>query len=183
MKYKLYWHTEEEGRLVFLEKETEWLCFDIFIVGEEAELVIKGGEIVDKVEQSKTLSGKLLEQVEKCIKKVFSLLWNKGIEEVFLVEKQGELFVKLLKEANIIELVYSEYMMKRNFSIKDICQENEITLNIMEEEDMSFLRNGMYWLPFRHTDFQSTMVRKLICSKDSVRSRKEKLNSFHTLYL
>ena len=95
MKYKLQWNNEEEGRIVCLEKATEWLCFDIFIVGEEAELVIKCGEIVDKVQQLEVLSGKLVEQLKKCIKKAFSLLWNEGIEEVFLVEKQGELFVKL----------------------------------------------------------------------------------------
>ena len=135
MKYELQWNNEEEGSLCFLEKMTEWLCFDIFVVGEEAELVIKDGEIVDKVKQSEILSGKLLEQLKKCIKKAFSLLWKEGIEEVFLVEKQGELLGKLLKEANIIELVYSEYMMKRKFSTKDSYQKNEIILEIIEEED------------------------------------------------
>ncbi len=141
MKYKLQWNSEEEGSLIFLEKAIEWLCFDIFMVGEEAELVIKSGEIVDKVRQSEILSGKLLEQLKKCIKKAFSLLWNEGIEEVFLVEQQGELLVKLLKEANMIELVYSEYMMKRKFSTKDICQENEIALDIIEEEDSFICEN------------------------------------------
>ncbi len=141
MKYELQWNNEEEGSLCFLEKMTEWLCFDIFVVGEEAELVIKDGEIVDKVKQSEILSGKLLEQLKKCIKKAFALLWKEGIEEVFLVEKQGELLGKLLKEANIIELVYSEYMMKRTFSTKDICQENEIILDIIEEEDSFICEN------------------------------------------
>lgn len=141
MKYKLQWSNEEEGRLICLEKETEWLCFDIFIVGEEAELVIKCGDIVDKIQQLEVLSGKLLEQLKKCIKKAFSLLWNEGIEEVFLVEKQGELFVKLLREANLIELVYSEYMMKRKFSTQDICQEKGIELEIIKEEDSFICEN------------------------------------------
>ncbi len=141
MKYELQWNNEEEGSLVFLEKATEWLCFDVFLVGEDAELVIKSGEIVDKVRQSETISGKLLEQIKKCIKRAFSLLWNKGIEEVFLVEKQGESLVKLLKEVSIIELVYSEYMMKRKFSTKDICQKNEIELEIIEEEDSFICEN------------------------------------------
>ena len=141
MKYELQWNNEEEGSLCFLEKMTEWLCFDIFVVGEEAELVIKDGESVDKVKQSEILSGKLLEQLKKCIKKAFALLWKEGIEEVFLVENQGELLGKLLKEANIIELVYSEYMMKRTFSTKDICQENEIILDIIEEEDSFICEN------------------------------------------
>lgn len=141
MKYELQWDSEEEGHLIFLEKATEWLYFDIFMIGEEAELVINGGEIVDKVRQSEILSGKLLEQLRKCIKKAFSLLWNEGIEEVFLVEKQGDLFIKRLKEENVIELVYSEYMMKRKFSIKDIYKESEITLEIIEEEDSFICEN------------------------------------------
>ena len=79
MKYKLQWNSEEEGILVFLEEEIPWLCFDIFILGEEAELVIKCGEMVDKAEQLEKICGKLLEKAEKCIKKAFSLLWKKGI--------------------------------------------------------------------------------------------------------
>ena len=141
MKYKLYWNSEEEGQLVFLDKEVEWLCFDIFILGEEAELVIKSGSIVDKLEQSEHIGGKLLEKLEECVDKAFSLLWKKGIEEVFLVEKQGERVIKVLKEANIVELVYSEYMMKRKFSTNDIYQENEIVLEIIEQEDSFICEN------------------------------------------
>ena len=74
MKYELQWNNEEEGSLVFFEKAIEWLYFDVFIVGEEAELVINSGEIVDKVRQLENLSGKLLEQLKKCIKKAYSLL-------------------------------------------------------------------------------------------------------------
>ena len=140
MKYKLQWNSEEEGVLVFFEEETTWLCFDVFILGEEAELVIKHGELVDKAEQLENISGKLLEKAKKCIKKAFSLLWKKGIEEVFLVEKQGESLIKALKEENKIELVYSEYMMKQNFSTEDICQE-EMALNISKEEDTIVCEN------------------------------------------
>lgn len=140
MKYKLQWNSEEEGILVFLEEEIPWLCFDIFILGEEAELVIKCGEMVDKAEQLEKICGKLLEKAEKCIKKAFSLLWKKGIEEVFLVEKQGDTLIKVLKEANRIELVYSEYMMKKKFSTEDISQE-EMVVKIRKEEDTILCEN------------------------------------------
>ena len=140
MKYKLQWNSEEEGLLVFFEEDTIWLCFDLFILGEEAELVIKYGEIVDKVQQLENICGKLLDKVEKCIKKAYSLLWKKGIEEVFIVEKQGEVLIKALKEANKIELVYSEFMMKRKFSKEDSFKE-EVVLNIRKEEDTIFCDN------------------------------------------
>ena len=140
MKYKLQWNSEEEGVLVFFEEETIWLCFDVFLLGEEAELVIKYGEIVGKAEQLEKIGGKLLEKVEKCMEKAFSLLWKKGIEEVFLVEKQEEPLIKALKEENKIELVYSEYMMKRSFFTEDVCQEAMI-LNIRKEEDTIVCEN------------------------------------------
>lgn len=120
MEYTLYWNSKEEGILTFLDSDKiEWLSLNIFLLGEEAELVIKQGSIVDKCKQLSTICGKLLEALEDCIWKAFSLLWEKGIEEVFLVDKRAEPLIQVLKEAGIIEHVYSEYMMKRKFSTED----------------------------------------------------------------
>ena len=76
MKYKLQWNNKEEGVLVFFEEETTWLCLDIFLLGEEAELVIKCGEIVDRVEQLEHIDGKLLEKVE-----IFLFLSNENFSK------------------------------------------------------------------------------------------------------
>lgn len=148
MKYKLHWNSEDEeegegeGVLVFFEnknknekEETEWLCLDVFVLGEEAELVIKTGIIVDKLEQSDVVCGKLVNKLKDCIWKAFSLLWKKGIEEVFLVEKQDAKVTQILKEANIIETVYSEYMMKRTFSTEEFSKNSFVPIEIIAEED------------------------------------------------
>lgn len=147
MEYTLYWNSEEEGILTFFDNDkTEWLCFNIFVLGEEAELVIKRGSIVDKCKKLDSIGGKLLDRLEDCIWKACSLLWKRGIEEVFFVEKQGELLIQALREADRMERVYSEYMMKRKFSTEDrssnLLGEIEITIEedsfVCENKERSF---------------------------------------------
>lgn len=136
MEYTLYWNNDEEGLLTFFDYDkTEWLCFDIFVLGEEAELVINRGSIVDKFKQLNSISGKLLDRLEDCVWKACSLLWDRGMEEVFFVEKQGEPLMHALKEADVIEPAYKEYMMKRSFYTEDLLQNSLEEMEIRTEED------------------------------------------------
>ena len=99
MEYTLYWNSDEEGLLTFLDYDkTEWLCFDIFVLGEEAELVIKSGSIVDKCKKVDSIRGKVFDRLEDCVWKACSLLWDRGMEEVFFVDKQGKPLMHALKE-------------------------------------------------------------------------------------
>lgn len=142
MKYKLHWNNEEEGTLTFFDKDkTEWFCLDIFIVGDEAELVIKNGDFVDECNQQGIVCEKNLKILEDCIWKSFSLLWKRGIEDVFLVGKQTEPLIQCLNRANIIETAYSEYMMKRTFSIEDKLDNSIEKLIISTEEDSFVCEN------------------------------------------
>lgn len=134
MEYLIHWKNDEEGSIVFIEAGTEWLCFDVFVLGEEAELVIKRGQIVDKIKQLEDISESVLHKLTKCVDKVFSLLWKRGMEEIFLMEKTGEIIVQALKEAKVIEYVYSEYMMKRQFFAEDSLEEDIVALEVREDE-------------------------------------------------
>ncbi len=142
MKYKLHWNNEDEGTLTFLDdNKKEWLCFDIFIVGDEAEFVIKHSNLVDNGKRFSTICEKTLKTLEDCICKAFSLLWKRGIEDVFLVSKQAEPLTQCLKRAHIIETAYSEYMMKRTFSIEDKLDNSIEELIISIEEDSFICEN------------------------------------------
>ena len=134
MEYLIHWNNDEEGSIVFIEAGTEWLCFDVFVLGEEAELVIKRGVIVDNIKKVEDISEYLFDKLTTCVDKVFSLLWKRGIEEVFLVEKTGDIIVQALKEANVIEYVYSEYMMERKFFAEDRLVNDVVALDVTEEE-------------------------------------------------
>ena len=134
MKYQLHWNSEDEGSLVFLEAGTEWLSLDIFIVWEEAEIVINHGIVVEELKKEEEISGKLLDKLAYCVEKMYSILLKKGIEEVFFVEKKKEPVIQALKEANIIEYAYSEYMMKRKFNSENILRENIFELEEKEDE-------------------------------------------------
>ena len=142
MEYTLYWNSDEEGLLTFLDYDkTEWLCFDIFVLGEEAELVIKSGSIVDKCKKVDSIRGKVFDRLEDCVWKACSLLWDRGMEEVFFVDKQGEPLMHALKEADVIEPAYREYMMKRSFSAEDIVSDSFKEIEIRAEEDSFICEN------------------------------------------
>ena len=143
MLYNLEQRMEFVGAIKFVnevvpytqvDEDIKKIDFDVFVLGEEAELVIKRGQIVDKIKQLEDISESVLHKLTKCVDKVFSLLWKRGMEEIFLMEKTGEIIVQALKEAKVIEYVYSEYMMKRQFFAEDSLEEDIVALEVREDE-------------------------------------------------
>ena len=63
------------------------------------------------------------------------------MEEVFFVDKQGEPLMHALKEADVIEPAYREYMMKRSFSTEDIVSDSFKEIEIRAEEDSFICEN------------------------------------------
>ena len=104
MEHKVEWLSEEEGRIIFLEKDNPFLTAEFFLTGEEeAEFKIQN-----------IMSEKDALKITECILECFGLLWEEGLEEVVLVERKGTPTAKILDSAAVVQQIYSEYMMKRH---------------------------------------------------------------------
>ena len=104
MEHKVEWLSEEEGRIIFLEKDNPFLTAEFFLTGEE-EAEFKIQNIVSEKDALK---------ITECILECFGLLWEEGLEEVVLVERKGTPTAKILDSAAVVQQIYSEYMMKRH---------------------------------------------------------------------
>lgn len=104
MEHKVEWLSEEEGRIIFLEKDNPFLTAEFFLTGEE-EAEFKIQNIVSEKDALK---------ITECILECFGLLWEEGLEEVVLVERKGTPIAKILDSAAVVQQIYSEYMMKRH---------------------------------------------------------------------
>lgn len=114
MEHKLEWLSEEEGRITFFETAETFLAADFFLTGEEAaEFKIQDVVFEDKSTKNSNLSKEVIFKMTECISACFRLLWDEGLEEVVLVEPQGTKMAEMLGSTNVVQKLYSEYMMKQ----------------------------------------------------------------------
>lgn len=112
MECQLRWLTEDEGEIVFIEQKKEWLCVRFFVISEEeAELKLQRMGIVSTTDEIVNISREVILKMTECILEAFRLLWEAGYEETVLVEQKGSLFSKMLDSTDVVEKIYSEYMM------------------------------------------------------------------------
>ena len=115
MEHKLERISEEEGRIIFSEKEKDFFTAEFFLTGEdEAEFKIQNIILENELKTETIVSEKGALKITECILECFRLLWDEGLEEVVLVERKGTPTAKILDSAAVVTMVYSEYMMKRH---------------------------------------------------------------------
>jgi ribosomal protein S18 acetylase RimI-like enzyme len=136
MEGKLEWLSQEEGRIVFLENGREVLTAEFFLTGEEeAEFKIQDIVFADKTTKNDILSEEIILKMTECLPECFRLLWEEGLEEVVLVEKQGTKIAEILDSTNVVQRVYSEYMMKRHFEPQNSTGCGLVSLNLTKNEE------------------------------------------------
>lgn len=114
MNHKLEWLSEEEGRIAFFEENEPFLTGEIFLTGEDAaEFKIQDVVFEDKSTKNGDLREEIILKVTECVSECFRLLWDEGLAEVVLVERQGTEMAETLRSTGVVQKMYSEYMMKR----------------------------------------------------------------------
>ena len=117
MKNRLEWLSEDEGRIVFTNQEKPFMTVQVFPVGEEeAELRIQDVVYPENDNENADLREKLICKMTNYISESFRLLWKEGFEETILVEPLNTKVAEILDSTDVVQLVYKEYMMKRNFA-------------------------------------------------------------------
>ena len=136
MKSRLEWQTEEEGTLIVYDESGEWMQLEVYrISADEAELKLKRAEIVETTQKINNISEKIIYKVIDCLSEAFRLLWEEGYNESVLVEQQGTKFWEILDSTDVVEHIYSEYMMQRIFEQKCDNIHNSDNLVFSQEED------------------------------------------------
>lgn len=142
MDYKLEWLSEEEGRIVFFEKDNPFLTAEFFLTGEEeAEFKIQDVVFGDKTTKNNNLSKEIISKMTECLPECFRLLWDEGLEEVTLVEQQGTKLAEILDSTEVVQKAYSEYMMKRHMEPQKTTDCGLDFLKLTKTEDGYFCEN------------------------------------------
>lgn len=119
MDHKLEWLSEEEGRIVFFEKAQPFFTADFFLTGgNEAEFKIQDVVFEGKSTKNDDFPKEVTLKMTECLSECFRLLWDEGLEEVVLLEPQGTKTAEILNSTNVVQKLYSEYMMKRHIESK-----------------------------------------------------------------
>lgn len=116
MEHKVEWLSEEEGRIAFLENGETVFAAELFLAGEKAvEFKIQDVVFGNKSTKINNLSKEVTLKMTKYLPECFRLLWEEGFDEVVLVEKQGTKVAETLGSTDVVQKLYSEYMMNCRF--------------------------------------------------------------------
>lgn len=136
MEHKLKWLTKEEGRLVFLEKDVPFVTMKVFLMDEES-VEIQLQDIVfdcDFAKNDKKYK-KIISKVTECLSETVRLLWEEGISETILVERQGTKIAETIASTTVVQKLYSEYMMICRFERQESTDCGLSSLKLTETED------------------------------------------------
>lgn len=113
MNSVLNWTNEEEGVLsVFEDGQEKLRCFVYVISQEEAEVKIQDVGLASDIQKNDINRQKIICKMTNALKDAFLTLEEEGFEEVFLIEKRESELCKILGSTNVVQNVFSEYMMK-----------------------------------------------------------------------
>lgn len=136
MERKLEWLSDEEGRIIFFEEDKPFLTAEFFLTGEdEAEFKVQNVMSEEETIGENLLSEKMVVKVTECLLECFQLLWNEELEEVVFVEQRGTKIEELLNSADVLQKIYSEYMMKRHLEPQNVSEDKVNFLELTKTED------------------------------------------------
>lgn len=119
LKSRIQQISEEEGQILFYEGQKEWMCVQYFIISdEEAELKVVCPEIVETTDKIENIPNEIISKVTESIMESFRLLWEDGYDETILVEQKESNLWEILDSTEVVEKIYSEYMMCRSFGLE-----------------------------------------------------------------
>jgi len=142
MEYKFEWKNEEEGTISFSEQNKLFLTAQVYITGkEEAELRLQ--DIVSDEKNAKRISmqEKIICKMTECVLTSFRLLWEAGFEETVLVEPRGTKTAEILDSTKVVQIIYKEYMMKRQIKPQKSTDCGPSSLKLTETEDGLVCKN------------------------------------------
>ena len=127
MESRLEWISDEEGILTVSEGQKEKLRFLVYIITDgEAELKLDRAEITE---------------LEDGISEAFLRMWNEGFEYPVLVESYGTEIDKILRSTSVVELEYSEYMMRCQWRRNPESEHSLSGLVLLQEADTTLYKN------------------------------------------
>ena len=136
MEHKLKWLTKEEGRLVFLEENAPFMTIKVFLMDEEsAEIQLQDIVFDHNLSKTDKICEKIIFKVTECLSETVRLLWEEGINETILVERQGTKIAEIIRSTTVAQKLYSEYMMKCRFERQESTDCGLRFLKLTETED------------------------------------------------
>lgn len=143
MEHKLEWLAEEEGRIVFSEKNNPFLTVNFYAVGEEeAEFQLQDVVFAENLVKNEDMRGEVILKMTNCVSECFRLLWEEGYEETILVEPQGTKIAEILDSTSVVRLAYSEYMMKRHLEPQKSTDCGQASVKLTKTEDGYYCENA-----------------------------------------
>lgn len=143
MKTILQWQTKEEGSLAVFLQGKEKMRFRVYAISEdEAELKLEWAEIVDTIDETKKMHEKIISEMTECIVGCFLLMSEEGYDETSLVERGGTKFAQILDSTQVVEKVYSEYMMRLLLPQDVNCTHNSDNLKFSDNEEGVICENN-----------------------------------------
>ena len=136
---------EEEAILSLYETEEKMLRFFVYPMGEGmAEVTAQDMGLLSRNQKIEEMSGKITEKMTKYIIKVFEVLEQAGFSEVTFVERKGTNFEQILRSTEVVQKIYSEFMMKspkKRATTTSSCVDKTEKMKYSEDEGGYVCRN------------------------------------------